>query len=225
MGDGCVRRRLAAALIVVVAGLVATSCRVAHTMVESDDALAGEPVVALTFDDGPSPTTNDILDVLARFDVTATFFIVGTQAERYPWIVARIAMEGHHIANHTWSHASLTSMSDAQIISDITRLNDWLGGYGLMTKCVRPPYGDRNKRVDDAIFSTGTAYSMLWSIDTNDWKGHSPSQITDTVMGGLEPGSVVLMHDGPGRRPNTVAALEQMIPRIREAGFGIRAAC
>lgn len=218
-------RRVVVPFFVLVA-VVASGCRVARTMPEADAATPGERVVALTFDDGPSAHTNAVLDVLARHKVTATFFVTGSQAERYPWLMARIAMDGHRVGNHTWNHPRLTQLSDAQIRSQLRNTQNVIARTtGQSSVCVRPPYGEHNARVNNVIREFGRSYTMLWSIDTNDWQRPAPATITSRVVNNLRPGAVILMHDGGGNRANTVAALDSMIRRIHAAGYKIRPVC
>ncbi len=196
-------------------------------MVESGDALPGEPVVSLTYDDGPDPTwTPQILDILAENDVKATFFVIGRNSQQYPELLDRIVAEGHHVANHTSTHPELPRLSDQAIANEIGPFDAWLAYRGIETRCVRPPYGAVNDRVDTAIrAASGDDHTMMWSIDTRDWQRPSADTITQRIMGQLQPGAVILMHDGGGARPATVEATRQVVPLIRAAGYSIRPVC
>ncbi len=196
-------------------------------MVESGDALPGEPVVSLTYDDGPDPTwTPQILDILAENDVKATFFVIGRNSQQYPELLDRIVAEGHRVANHTSTHPELPRLSDQAIANEIGPFDAWLAYRGIETRCVRPPYGAVNDRVDTAIrAASGDDHTMMWSIDTRDWQRPSADTITQRIMGQLQPGAVILMHDGGGERPATVEATRQVVPLIRAAGYSIRPVC
>lgn len=197
----------------------------ASSMVQTGDALPGERVVALTFGDGPGPTyTSQVLDVLARHKVKATFFMLGQNASRYPDTVRRVVREGHHIGNHSWSHPSLTSLSDAGVRGEVGGTDSKLRSLGAHPRCVRPPYGANSSRVQSIISEYGSA-TMLWTIDPSDWERPAPSTIAARVMSHLHPGAVILLHDGGGSRGNTVAALDQLIPQIKAAGYQIRTSC
>jgi peptidoglycan/xylan/chitin deacetylase (PgdA/CDA1 family) len=206
--------------------VLSSSCRLARGMVEADAAVPGERVVALTFDDGPGPDTLALLDVLDRHQVKATFFVTGAQAVRYPHVVDEIARRGHVVGNHTWSHVDLRRSSEQRRFDEIAPLNWFLANRGISTRCVRPPYGSFDQSVVDHIRGRhGLSYTMLWDIDPRDWQNPPAWQITDRVMAALHPGGVVVMHDGPGGRSRTVAAVDAMIPRITAAGYTIRPVC
>jgi peptidoglycan/xylan/chitin deacetylase (PgdA/CDA1 family) len=220
-------RRVALGVLVVGVVMSATGCRLAHDMVEVDAAAPGERVVALTFDDGPHPVhTPMLLDVLRRHDVRATFFVTGSQAARYPWILDRIVREGHRVGNHTWNHVRLSQTPDHVAAAEIGWTQAWLAWRGITSRCVRSPYWAHDERVDGLIRAyADNSYSMKWSIDTHDWRGVPARSIADTVVAQLHPGAVVLMHDGGGNRSQTVAGVDQMIGRIRAAGYSIRPVC
>lgn len=196
-------------------------------MVETGDALPGEPVVSLTYDDGPDPRwTPQILDILGEYGVQATFFVLGQNAQRHPELIDRMIAEGHRVANHTSTHPELTRLSDGAIANEVGPFDAWLAYRGIETKCVRPPYGAVNDRVDVAIrAASGDDHTLLWSIDTNDWQRPSADTITQRILAGLQPGAVILMHDGGGERPSTVEATRQVVPLIQAAGYGIRPVC
>jgi peptidoglycan/xylan/chitin deacetylase (PgdA/CDA1 family) len=221
--------RVVAFVAVAMIAVTATSCRKAYTMVDADAAAPGERVVALTFDDGPSPYTPHLLDVLARHNVKATFFVQGSEAAKYPEILDRIVREGHRVGNHTWSHPRLTGESDGSIAAQVGWTHGWLAQRGINSSCVRPPYGSTDARVDQVIrANSNNSYTMMWSVDPRDWEGHPADVITARVMANLRPGSVVLMHDGGENGANrwpTVDAVDRLIPQIRAAGYDIRPVC
>ncbi|MBM3663514.1 MAG: polysaccharide deacetylase family protein [Actinobacteria bacterium] len=196
-------------------------------MVDTGDAAPGEPVVALTFDDGPDPRwTPQILDILAENDVTATFFVLGRVAQQYPELLDRIVREGHRIGNHTSSHPRLPRLSDQGVADEIGPIDAWFAYRGIETRCVRPPYGEVNERVDNIIrTASGNDHTMLWSIDTRDWQRPAAGTIVERITSQLQPGAVILMHDGGGERAATVEATAQVIPLIKAAGYGIRPVC
>jgi peptidoglycan/xylan/chitin deacetylase (PgdA/CDA1 family) len=187
-------------------------------------ARPGEKVVSLTFDDGPGPSTAAVLDVLARHKVQATFFVLGEQAARQRDLVRRAVREGHHVASHSWNHPTLTQLSNGEIRSQLARTQEQLLAAGAAPRCVRPPYGSTNARVEAVVSEFRSSATVLWNVDPSDWERPGANAIVSRVMGALRPGAVVLLHDG-GNRPQTVAALDALIPRIKAAGYSIRPIC
>jgi peptidoglycan/xylan/chitin deacetylase (PgdA/CDA1 family) len=156
------------------------------------DVLA--PWISLTFDDGPRPDwTPRVLKLLAEYGVTATFFVVGRMAERYPDIIKQIAAEGHQLGNHTYSHANLAVLSSQAITEELDRAQEAIDkalGDHYELRLVRPPYGspwygawkeEEKARVADAI-AERNAFCILWHIGTSDTL---PSCTTDSVVHGL----------------------------------------
>jgi peptidoglycan-N-acetylglucosamine deacetylase len=177
--------------------------------------------IALTFDDGPHPShTPRVLDVLQRKRARATFFQTGSRIDAYPVLTRRVHAEGHRVANHTWGHEKLTSLSDAQIRSTLRRTNRRVTDLGVPEPTlVRPPYGATNARVLKVIGDLGM-HQRLWTIDPNDWRtGRTADAITRSVMGNLHDGAVVLLHDGVANSSATVAALPRIIDGARTRGY------
>ncbi len=188
-------------------------------------ASTGDRVVALTFDDGPTPYTSQILDILAREGVPATFFAVGSQVERYPDLVRRAAEEGHAVMGHTQTHAYLTRVADAGYGFEVDRPNSLIASItGKSVGCVRPPYGAVNGTVIDRLGRRGLTTAM-WSVDPSDYRRPGADTIAARVLGGLTPGAVVAMHDGGGDRSQTVAALPAIIAGARARGYGFVSMC
>ncbi|KAJ3072809.1 hypothetical protein HK102_006159, partial [Quaeritorhiza haematococci] len=156
-------------------------------------------VLALTFDDGPHPEgTTALLDVLRRYNVRVTFFVVGQNAERYPQLIKRMWDEGHQIASHTYDHQSLISLTDDQVAQEITRTNDIIRNItgGASPRYLRPPFGDVDQRVHQ-IAQQQNMVIALWNLDTKDWA--NPAQTLDGFRTILNPqytkGFVSLQHD------------------------------
>lgn len=152
-----------------------------------------DPVVALTFDDGPHPTfTPLILDILADFRAHATFFMLGEAAERAPQLVKRIASCGHAIGNHSWDHPSLLSLNRQGRLEQIRRCAGVLAPYA--SPVFRPPYGHQNIALHLDALSLG--YQVVtWNLSADDWQGHDGQSIADRVLREITPGSIVLFHD------------------------------
>lgn len=182
-----------------------------------DDPTGPGGVVYLTFDDGPHPIyTPQVLDVLARYGARATFFVLGSLAESHPDLVERIAAEGHTLANHTWSHEDLASLPQPSFDDTVARTQAVLGQRA--TPCLRPPYGSTDAFTREWAAAHGLDL-VLWTVDTNDWRKPGTAAIANEILTGAADGAIVLMHDGGGRRHQTVQALElalqQMSGRFR----------
>ncbi|WP_261300716.1 polysaccharide deacetylase family protein [Paenibacillus andongensis] len=179
--------------------------------------------VALTFDDGPdNHFTSQILDLLKKNNVKATFFIVGEKAKANPEVVKRIVNEGHVIGNHSWDHSNFTKMSTEEMNQQISKTQDELNAIvGFRPTLFRPPYGALNNAEVMAISSMGLSI-IDWSVDTRDWAGTSTQQILKNVKKELKPGGIILQHCAIGKKEslsNTVNALEQMIPLLKNEGY------
>ena len=186
--------------------------------------------VMLTFDDGPSvPYTGQILDILRSQGIKATFFLCGANAQRYPDLVRRIRDEGHEIGNHTWSHHYLYLASRVTIANEIDRTQDVLEKItGTRPVWFRPPFGVRGFPLHGILQERGMKM-MLWSDRGYDGELDSTGIVAKT-LGQLEPGAIVLLHDGfetyaPGLvdRSATVKALPAIIAGARAAGFAFAA--
>ncbi len=194
-------------------------------------AWPGPGQVALTFDDGPDPTwTQPILDTLARYNVPATFFVIGSSAERYPGLVTAAVNAGHSVQNHTWGHPYLTQLADDGIAGQLSGTDDLLEGIvGKRPSCYRPPYGAADARVDAVAASVGLT-KVMWNVAPNDYLSPPPQAIVDNVVaraGALGPSSplVVVLHDGGGNRQATLESLPGMIEALSAAGYTFTSLC
>ncbi len=175
---------------------------------------SGRPVVYLTFDDGPSEYTPQVLEVLAKHDAHATFFMIGAQATNQPAMVQRVRDAGHTIGNHSWSHPDFTELKDKELRAQITQTDEAVGG----ARCVRPPYGATDDHVRDVLSSMAKSQA-LWTVDSEDWRRPGVDKIVDRVLADVRPGSVVLMHDGGGAREQSVAALDKILNHLDSQGY------
>jgi peptidoglycan/xylan/chitin deacetylase (PgdA/CDA1 family) len=174
----------------------------------------------LTFDDGPDPRyTPQILDILAAYEVHASFFVCGEMASYNRDLLARMADEGHVVGNHTWSHPLLTRLRRGQIRSEMERTSDVIeDAYGERPGWFRAPYGAWNR----AAFQLGADLGMeplAWTVDTEDWTRPGVRSIAGRVEKGAAPGVVVLSHDAGGNRSQSVRALRDYLPRLLDAGY------
>jgi peptidoglycan/xylan/chitin deacetylase (PgdA/CDA1 family) len=186
----------------------------------------GEKVVSLTFDDGPQPTyTPRILDVLTHYGVRATFFEIGRQAEKHPDLVKAIVAQGSVVANHTWDHVSLRPLDDARFAFEVDHTTEILqAASGQHVLCLRPPYGSTDGSVAQRLGARGLA-TVLWTADSADFTKPGVDAIVQNAMDHLQPGGIILLHDGGGNRDQTVAALPIIIGRIVAAGYRIAPIC
>jgi peptidoglycan-N-acetylglucosamine deacetylase len=180
----------------------------------------GPNVIALTIDDGPSPLyTPQVLQVLERYGVRATFSMIGENVSYYPAVAKDVAEAGHTIINHTWDHANLTSLSADQQRAEIMRATDAIhAAVGVQPRMFRAPYGAWSQRVLKYCAAEGLI-PLDWSVDPRDWSRPGVSEIVATIMKTTKAGSIILEHDGGGDRSQTVAALKIVIPRLLDEGY------
>lgn len=172
-----------------------------------------KPMVALTFDDGPAPSTAGILDELEKAGGVCTFFIVGNRVDSYKDDVKRAAEMGCELANHTWEHANLSVLSADDIRRQVDLVNDKIEEVaGVRPTLLRSPGG----RITDTITSTVNMPLIAWSIDTEDWKTKNAQSTIDSVMGKVYDGAIILMHD---LQESTGEASKTIIPKLVEAGY------
>lgn len=187
-----------------------------HGTAEPAAAIVNEngPVIALTFDDGPYPkVTGHILDVLEKNGVCATFFVLGSRIEGHEDMLTRMDELGCEIGNHSFSHADLTRLSKADCQRELSDTDAEIRRVtGHEASVVRPPYGYYNK----TVMSAAERPLILWTVDTNDWRGKAPGEIADYVIQQTKEGSVILMHD---QQTQTADAMEMIIPTLIEEGF------
>jgi peptidoglycan/xylan/chitin deacetylase (PgdA/CDA1 family) len=175
--------------------------------------------VALTFDDGPLPPyTNEILRVLARYEVPATFFCIGLNALAHPDEVRRIHEQGHSLGNHTWSHPFLPQLSRPQLAEQLDRTAEQLAVTAEAPRFFRPPYGSRTPEVLGWLREFDTT-TVLWDVAPDDWAMPGAEAISSRVVDETTDGSIILLHDGGGDRSQTVAALPLIIESLLARGF------
>jgi peptidoglycan-N-acetylglucosamine deacetylase len=171
-------------------------------------------LVALTFDDGPSEYTPRFLQVLREKHVPATFFEIGEEMSRYPAAMRRILREGDEIGNHTMHHAEFPGYGE---IAPATTLAESITHF---RPCLfRPPGGAVNSAVIGAA-AEDHLRTITWDVDPADWSTPGTSAIYSRVVDAAQAGSIILMHDGGGRREETLAALPQIIDTLRARGYG-----
>lgn len=176
-----------------------------------------EKKVAISFDAAwGNEQTPELLDILDRYDVKATFFLVGQWVDNFPESVKEIAKKGHDVENHSNTHAHMPELSLESMTEEIVSCNDKI--KALTGKCptlFRPPYGDYNNNVVGAV-KNQNMYCIQWDVDSLDWKDLSADEITQRVTSKLQNGSIVLLHNGA---KNTPAALPSIIEGIKAQGY------
>jgi peptidoglycan-N-acetylglucosamine deacetylase len=173
----------------------------------------------LTFDDGPGPDTDELLDVLARYDVRATFFVIGAQIAERVATVRRAAEEGHAIGNHAWDHPSLPTLGEDQVRDQLARTSETIAGaIGREPELFRPPFGDTDAMVERVAAALGMR-QVLWDVDTEDWTKPGAAKVEHAILAGARPGAIILMHDGGGNRSETVAALDRALTTLTKQGY------
>jgi peptidoglycan-N-acetylglucosamine deacetylase len=176
--------------------------------------------VALTIDDGPHPEwTPKMLDLLARYQVRATFSLIGEEVKRFPKLAARIAQSGHLLCNHTMHHPiGIGQMSSKGVDDEITEAHDRIAqATGVAPRYFRAPGGNWSR----AVFASVARHGMLpidWDIDPRDWSRPGTSHIEHEMLG-AKGGSIILCHDGGGDRSETIKALGHVIPELKKRGL------
>ncbi|MGW5481815.1 bifunctional polysaccharide deacetylase/glycosyltransferase family 2 protein [Streptomyces sp. NPDC004008] len=201
--------------------VIANAATSAHT------ARVKARTIALTFDDGPDPTwTPRVLDVLRRNHVHATFFVVGTQVVAHPELVRRIVADGNQLGIHTFTHPDLARLAPWQRSLELRETQLAVAGAaGVTTALLRPPYSSENDALDDADWSVlkqadAAGYvTVLSTQDAEDWQRPGTDRILANATPHGHTGQILLMHDAGGDRSQTVAALNNLIPRIKGQGF------
>jgi peptidoglycan/xylan/chitin deacetylase (PgdA/CDA1 family) len=178
--------------------------------------------VALTFDDGPSPDyTAIMLTTLERTHTPATFFVVGSNVQRYPDLVRREARDGFALGIHTWDHPYMTKLSPEQrqweLAATAQALHNALGANYCLPFW-RPPFGDYNADVVTQARSLGLS-TVTWDVDPRDWSAPGVKVIVDRVLSAAHPGAIILLHDGYRNRWQTAQALPLIIKGLKRRGL------
>lgn len=168
--------------------------------------------VALTFDDGPKAGTTDVLlDGLRQRGASATFFLVGEQAQYHPDLVLRMQEEGHQVGNHTWSHTRLEGVPPETADAEIGRMESWLHGVlGGSGYWLRPPYG----QIDAGV--TVEVPMAKWSVDPRDWESRDAEAVVQAVVAATRENSIILLHD---IYPTSVKAALRLVDVLQQEGY------
>lgn len=179
-----------------------------NKMVDKD-----KKMIALTFDDGPNYNTNKVLDILEKYNVPATFFILGSKIKENEYLLKRMASSGMEIGNHTYSHLLLTKYQEDKIKEEIESTSNLIFEVtGKYPTLLRPSYGSVNSKIK----KTADMPIIIWDIDTLDWKYHNSKRISKRVLNKAGDGDIVLMHDIYSATAN---ALNIIIPELQSRGY------
>lgn len=182
--------------------------------------------VALTFDDGPTEKyTPQILAILKKYNIKATFFMVGMNAEAYPDMVKKVLADGHAINSHSQTHPMLTKLSDNKLDIEVREPSEII--YKIIGKkpvCLRYPFGASNQHVRDVIRKYHMTPTSM-GFNSFDYDRPGTDKIVSWVLKNAHPGQVFLFHDGFNNREQTVAALPQIIEGLQKKGLGFSQIC
>lgn len=178
----------------------------------------GQPTLYLTFDDGPNPgITEFVLDELKRFKASATFFLVGSNAEKHPELVERMRAEGHAVGHHSYSHLNGWKTKDEAYLEDVERAASIVGG-----PLFRPPYGRIKITQIEALKQNH--HIVMWDVISGDFdQSITEQQCLDNVLGNAKAGSIVVLHDSPKAEEKVRYVLPKVLERFAEKGFAFSA--
>lgn len=183
---------------------------------ETDTPDAARPMIALTFDDGPSVHTERLLDLFAAYGGHGTFCVIGNRIDLLPDTVSRAVREGNELAVHSWDHCQLTRLGADKVTEEIETTRKKIQELtGKTCTVIRPTYG----AVNDTLMRVAKDLDMIvvnWSVDTLDWKTRNADATYRAVMQGAEDGAIILCHDLYGE---TVDAMERVIPELTARGY------
>ena len=176
-------------------------------------------VCSLTFDAAwGNEDTQQLIDILGKYNIKATFFVVGEWVDKYPESVKALHDAGHEIMNHSDNHPYFTKLSAEQIKTQLNTCNEKIAAItGVTPILFRPPYGDYNNSVVATVRECGM-YCIQWDVDSLDWKNPTPDQICQRVLKRVQPGSIVLFHNAA---KNTPAALPSVIEGLIQQGYSM----
>lgn len=180
-----------------------------------------EKIIALTYDDGPRPPyTTRILSILKRYNVPATFFVLGENVVKHPWIVQDAYQMGCEIGNHSWSHPIFHHKSCDFIRHQITQTDNIIRKTGYRGPIhFRSPYALRTDNIRKVLAESNRKH-ILFDVIPNDWQNPTPETIVKRITDAIKPGSIILLHDGGGiHRHATVKATELLIPALHNRGY------
>jgi peptidoglycan/xylan/chitin deacetylase (PgdA/CDA1 family) len=212
--------------LLLIAILILPLSATADNMENGIHKIAAKGTVALTFDDGPSEKyTPQILAILKKYNIKATFFMVGMNAKNHPDMVQQVLADGHAINNHSQTHPMLTKLNDKQLQWEVATPKEIIHGItGKNTACLRYPFGASNQHVRDVIRANGMV-PVPMGFNSFDYNRPGTDKIVSWVLKNAHSGQVFLFHDGFDKREQTVAALPLIIEGLKKQGYGFSQIC
>lgn len=197
-----------------IVGVSATERRLPYYCVQRE-----EKVCSLSFDAAwGNEDTEQLIDILARYDVKVTFFVVGDWVDKYPESVKALHDAGHEVMNHSDDHAHFSSLSTQQIVDNVNACSDKIEAVtGVRPTLFRCPYGEYDDHVIAALEGMGVS-AIQWDVDSLDWKEISAAEITERVCSRVQPGSICLFHNAALHTPE---ALPQILEYLIQNGYEI----
>lgn len=180
-----------------------------------------EQVAYLTFDDGPTRTmTPPLIDLLARHDAKATFFMIGNQVERLPHLARSVHQAGHHVGNHTYSHPDAWRTPTPDVLRELEQATSAIEEVlAVPVLWMRPPYGRFTQAMRDWCRLRRQRMTM-WDVMPGDWlAGTTHTHVADRILSLIRPGSIIVLHDNPKAHDVTLTALEVVLPRLIDEGW------
>lgn len=179
-----------------------------------------EKVVALTFDDGPHPRfTDEILEILRKEEVRATFFAIGCNVASYPDVMRRVIAAGHEVGNHTYSHPCVRRVTEEQLVEEIEKTDAVLRSLGYSGNGLfRPPQGICSADMPTLLTHTKKT-AILWNIDTRDWAHRASEEIVKEIDSTVCGGDIILFHDYVSGENTTIPAIKKLIPMLKTRGY------
>jgi peptidoglycan/xylan/chitin deacetylase (PgdA/CDA1 family) len=172
-----------------------------------------KPMIALTYDDGPSKYTQEILDLLKENNSSATFFVLGSQAKKYEETIRQAVEDGNQIGNHSYDHKRLTLLNDEELYDQINKTDNLIYEIAFYRPFVmRPPYGTTSEALKDKLQKP----IINWSIDTRDWESRNAEAITKNIFDNVKDGDIILMHD---LYESSLEASKIVIPELINRGY------
>lgn len=212
-------------LVAVSGWMVCVICALAWGQVAWGQVLDAQTIIhlssrqnmcALTFDDGPTPFTPELLNSLQEANIRATFFVLGSQVVKYPQVVQRIVAEGHEVASHGYAHSNLRKLPTTARWEDLQKTQDVLMDLGITPRYFRPPYGSHDESLVELVQSMGMV-TVLWTTDSRDWK-RRPAHYRNlpSALGRMQPmQGIFLFHD---TRKATVRDVKRIVQDLRTSG-------
>ena len=172
-----------------------------------------KPMIALTYDDGPSKYTKELLDLLKENNSAATFFVLGVQVNKYQDTIVQMIEDGNQIGNHSFDHKRLTTLNDEELYNQIDKTDNLIYETALYKPFVmRPPYGTTSEDLIEKLQKP----IIKWSIDTRDWESRNSDAITDIILEKVKDGDIILMHD---LYESSLEASKTVIPELIKRGY------